>query len=396
MSSKAKRGMATAQFSDSYPPIMDGVAVVAKEYARHLASQFGPSYVVAPRVPGYVDHEPRVYRYPSIPIPGRDPYRYGMPWLSPTFMYRLNNLSLSLVHAHSPFVAGSLALHVAESQQVPIVASFHSKYLDDVRRMFPQFDLPTEVVRRHIVNFYGRVDQVWVPNKATVETLREYGYDGPIEIVGHGTDIVAPADLKTSRSRAEQFLGLEPGERLLLYVGQITFQKNLDFVLKSLKVLHDRGVRFRFALVGEGYARPELEAMAKEMGLGGITFTGVIQDRELLADILSRTSLLVFPSLYDTAGLVIRESAALGVPSVLLTGSNAAEGVTDGQNGFLCGPDPERYGSRLQQILSDPELLAKVGKGAQATLSRPWSDVVSEVTERYAELIRVSEKTLSA
>lgn len=395
MNRATKREIHTAQFSDSFPPIMDGVARVALEYAEHVQQRLGPTHIIVPAVPGYADEERNIYRYPSVPIPGREPYRFGVPWVLPGFTRKLSGLPLELVHSHSPFVAGSLALQVARSRQIPVVTTFHTKYLDDVRSLFPKFNLPVEIVRRHIIDFYNRVDQVWVPNSSTGETLREYGYEGPIEVVEHGTDIRIPVDVAAARRRAEEFLGLGPNDRLLLYLGQIKFEKNLVFVLKSLKALAESGGRFRFAFVGEGYAQPELERTAAEFGLTNVQFPGVVRDRDLIVSLLSRAELLVFPSRYDTAGLVIKEAAALGVPSVLLKGSNAAEGVRDGQNGFVVDEDPTVYAALLQKVLNDPELRNRAGAGARKTLYRSWSEVADEVAQRYLDLIAATRRSIA-
>lgn len=383
-----KSQYATAQISDAYPPIMDGVAQVAKQYAHHLSKRLGPAYVVAPKVPGFVDTEGHVLRYPSVPIPGREPYRYGLPWVSPMFMHRMTNLPLSLVHAHSPFVAGSLALHVAQSQNIPLVATFHSKYLDDVRRMFPKFDLPAEVVRRRIVDFYSQADEVWVPNARTGDTLREYGFTGPMHAVYLGTDLTVPRDLAQSRRKAEEFLGLGPQDRMIMYMGQIILEKNLAFLIQAMKNLQDLGTDFRFVLVGEGYARAELEKQIQELGLRNVQFTGVIRDRNLIINLLSRAELFAFPSLYDNAPLVVREAAALGVPAVLLKDTTASEGMRDGENGFLCERDPMLYASKVKHIVENPEVRNRAGAGARQTLYRSWEEAVGEVADRYSSLIR--------
>lgn len=382
----------TAQFCDSFPPIMDGVGRVAKEYAENIRTRLGPTYVIVPKTPGHVDAEDYIYRFPSIPIPGRKPYRYGIPWITPGFTRRVASLPLELVHSHSPFVAGSLAMQVAEARDIPVVGTFHTKYLDDFRRVFPKFNLPVEIVRRRLIEFYQGVDQVWVPNRNTCDTLREYGYEGPIEVVNNGTDIKVPEDMAGSRARAEEFLGIAPDERMLLYIGQIVYEKNLAFLLNSLKALQDLGTRFRFVFVGEGYARTELEQKVLEIGLEGVQFTGVIRDRSLIVNILSRADILTFPSLYDTSPLVLREAAALGIPSVLLAGSTASEGVEDGVNGFLGEQDAPAYAAKLQRILGDNALRTRVGAGARQTFYRTWGEVADEVVERYADLIRTHKK----
>lgn len=389
---KMSQPVETAQFCDSFPPIMDGVGRVAKEYAENIRERLGPTSVIVPWVPGCSDDSSSVLRFPSVPIPGRKPYRYGVPWVNPLFVKRVTDIPLQLVHSHSPFVAGSLALQVASKRGIPVVASFHTKYLDDVRRMFPRVNFPAETVRRHLVDFYNRVDQVWVPNNGTCDTLREYGYRGSIEVVENGTDISVPADPVKARKKAEVFLGISPETKLLTYIGQIVYEKNLKFLIDSLKALNDTGTQYQFVFVGEGYARPELQNLVQEMGLSNVKFTGVVRDRELIVSMLSRTHCLVFPSLYDTSPLVLREAAALGVPSLLLKGSTASEGVIDEGNGFLGEQESVRYAEKLKAILTNPELRDRVGVGAHGTFYRTWGQVADEVAERYLDLIRQSNK----
>ncbi|MGI5853553.1 MAG: hypothetical protein ACOX8I_04465, partial [Bacillota bacterium] len=90
----------TAQFSDSYPPIMDGVAKVVVEYKEHLSKTLGPVHIVIPSIPGLEQYkaDDLIHVYPTIPIPKRSPYRFGMPWILPGFSRKIARLPLDLVH----------------------------------------------------------------------------------------------------------------------------------------------------------------------------------------------------------------------------------------------------------------------------------------------------------
>lgn len=380
----------TAQFSDSYPPIMDGVSKVVVEYKKHLTDILGPVHVVVPSIPSQDQYSEQdlIHNYPTIPIPKRSPYRFGMPWILPGFSRRIARLPLELVHVHSPWMAGPLGWQVSVLRQIPIVSTFHTKYLDDISRFFFGMHLPVEIARRIIIDHYNRMDQVWVPNASTEQTLREYGFQGPIEIIGHGTDIVKPANPEQSLKQAEEFLGIDAGMPLLIYLGQLKLEKNLLFVLNSLRELKDAGFSFRFAFVGEGYARPELEKAAQDLGLSEVSFPGLVRDRTLLTSLLYRSKALVFPSRYDTAGLVIKEAASLEVPSIVLRGSNAAEGIDDEVNGFLGEENPVSFGNKLLYMLENEDRRRTVGRNACETLCRSWADVVGEVAERYKDLIK--------
>ena len=87
--------------------------------------------------------------------------------------------------------------------------------------------------------------------------------------------------------------------------------------------------------VGDGYAKEELEAYVKELGLDGtIVFLGKILDRDYLRSLFARADLFLFPSIYDNAPIVIHEAAAVGTPSLVIAGSNASEEIIDNTNGF--------------------------------------------------------------
>jgi 1,2-diacylglycerol 3-alpha-glucosyltransferase len=113
----------------------------------------------------------------------------------------------------------------------------------------------------------------------------------------------------------------------------------------------------------------------------------VIFDRELLKAIYARGDLFLLPSLYDNAPLVIRESAAMGTPSLLIRGSTAAEVIGDNQNGFLAEGDEEAFAARVVQVIQDPELRERAGRGAQRTLCRSWENVAQEMREKYLAIL---------
>jgi 1,2-diacylglycerol 3-alpha-glucosyltransferase len=383
----------TCQFSDSYFPIMDGVSLTVSNYLTELNRTLGPAFAVVPGVPGRSDSRaPETYRFFSLPLPGRSPYRIGLPQLDLSLIRSLRTRSFDLLHAHSPFFAGKYALSLARKRGIPIVATFHSKYRDKLENILPGSALAerflVDPMVKGIVDFYAAADQVWVPTEAAVESLREYGYAGAVEIVRHGVDLRSPEDLSGIRGRGEVFLGLDREDFLFLYVGDHAWEKNLVFLLESLSKLHQSGSRFKAVFIGEGYAARPLRLASTRLGLDGmVTFTGVLRDRQLLSACYARADCFLFPSLYDTCGLVVREAAAFQVPSVVINSSAAAEPIVDGHNGFVTDNSVRAYTEKLSLLLEHPELLCRAGEGARVTLCTPWAEAVQEVRERYLSLL---------
>ena len=379
-------------FNDCYPPVIDGVSVTVRNYARWLNRKCGDVCVVTPSVPGTVyDEDFPVYDYFSLPIPMRRPYRMGLPAVDLDFRSRIGRVDFSLVHAHSPFSSGRLAMRLARQQGVPVVATFHSKYRADFERVIPNKAVVDYLVKG-IVDFYDRADEVWVPQAGVEETLREYGSLGRVEGVANGNVFATAGDISPLRAEGRAMLGLPPSVPALLFVGQHIYEKNPHLIIRALARLRDRSWHMYF--VGTGYAADELRRLAVSKGLESrITFMGMVTDRERLKRCYAAADLFVFPSLYDNAPLVVREAAAMGTPALLAEGSTAAGVLAAGINGFTCRADERSLADRLLFLLARPAMLSAAGSNARKTLARPWSDVADEVYDRYIHIIRRSNRT---
>ncbi|NLX77845.1 MAG: glycosyltransferase family 4 protein [Clostridiaceae bacterium] len=381
------------QFNDSFTPVMDGVTNVVKNYAYWLDKKYGECYVATPAYPGYVDREEfPVLRYYSIPLKKREPYRIGLELLDINFRSTIKKIPFDIVHAHCPFTSGAVALQIARKNNIPIIATFHSKFYDDFKQVL-KIDAFAKFCTRIVMDFFDRVDQVWTVSKGTADTLREYGYKGDIEIVPNGTDFVMPENMESLIRQTEEKLNIKSDDLVFLFVGQHIWQKNIRLIVDSLKLISERNIPYRMFFVGDGYAKEELEAYVNELGLDDrIVFLGKILDRDYLRSLFARADLFLFPSVYDNAPIVIREAAAVGTPSVVIANTNAAEGIVDNVNGFLSDNDSVSYANRIISIINDRDFLRKVGEKARKTIYRDWESIVDEVYQRYIEIIRVYKK----
>lgn len=376
-------------FNDNFPPILDGVALTTQNYAYWLHEKGHEVSVITPYAPGaeavLKEVQYPVYRFPSVPIPFRHPYRYGVPFLSPSFMRQFRQMPFELVHAHCPFTTGDLAYAAAQRQGIPMVATFHSKYRQDFEHNVKSKAVVDWMVR-HIVRFFEKADEVWIPLPAVEETLREYGYKGHVEVVENGNDFYTPtAKIEKMRAEMREELGLLPDETMLLFVGQHIWEKNIGLILDALALIKDKP--FHLFMVGTGYAVREIRHKIKELGLSPrVTLLGNILDRDRLKRIYAAADLFIFPSLYDTCGLVVREAAAMHTPSLMLAGSTAASAVQDGVDGFLSPAGKEEYARCIVSLMEQPEVIAKVGTKASKTISRSWESVMDEVVLRYRDI----------
>lgn len=373
-------------FCDSFPPVMDGVAVCMENYAIWMQKKVGGVCVITPNVPDadYRKYDFKVYDYFSVPVIKRAPYVTGIAEIDPVWLAKAATTRFKILHAHCPFASGQAARRIARLQGIPLVATFHSKYKDDFARVLPE--LAVDLLIGAIVDFYEQADLVWVPQASTIEVLREYGYRGRVEVMDNGSDLVADYPEKFF-VEARQRLGVEPGEFVMLFVGQHIWEKNTRLIIEALSRIDD--IPFRMFFVGTGYAAEEMKALVSERGLDRkVRFEGMITDREKVKDYYAASDLFLFPSLYDTAGLVVQEAAALGTPSVMAREATAASVIHDGQDGFLVDNDPDKMAALLRSLIHDPERVHRVGVQAGRSLVRSWEDCVEEVLERYNVLLR--------
>jgi len=374
-------------FNDSFPPIMDGVSLATQNYAYWLHQKNQPVCVITPKSPNYSDNEPYpIYRYTSIPIIGRKPYRIGLPDIDFNFKTEIEQISFGLVHAHCPFSSGRLALSIANKQKIPFVATFHSKYRDDFEHSVYNKYIAKQMTNE-IIRFFEKADEVWIPQASVEETIREYGFKGKVEIVDNGNDFATKSPIGPIKEAARKELGIEENKIVFLFVGQHIWEKNTRLIVESLALIKD--LPFKMFFVGIGYAASDLKQLVDELGINDkVEFVGMISDRERIKQYYAAADLFLFPSIYDNAPLVIREAAAMHTPSILVKGSSSAENVTDNFNGFLVNNSVDSFAEKLRELTGSPERIELAGLNASQSIARSWESVTEEVLDRYKKLMQ--------
>lgn len=379
--------MRIGQFSDTFLPVVDGVGRVVDSYATTLAKKGHQCTVVAPMADtGYRGGYPfELVDFFSVGVPTQRQYSTGIPSLDSHYDARMSMIPLDIVHAHSPFIAGQEAIRIARKRNIPLVGTFHSRYYDDFYKLTKQERLANLGVK-FIVNFYDRCDAVWTVSNSSAEALSDYGYRGRISVVPNGTPDISPSPQRAALAR--ELLHLPEDRPILLYCGQMNWKKNIAHILEAAALLKISGQAFTLVLAGQGPDAEEIQKRAAALDLAGRTvFTGHIRDDRLLFGLYETASLFVFPSLYDTSGMVVREAASMETPSIVTFGGAPAEPITDGENGFLCNNTADSLFEAMQKALHDPERLKAIGRAARKTIYLSWDQIMEDVLVRYQALI---------
>ena len=379
------------QFTDTFLPIVDGVGRVVQAYSETLCKMGHQVTVVAPMYDtGFQGGFPfELVDYVGSSVPGMKQYRVGEAVLDAHYRRRIRMIELDVVHAHSPFTAGSEALRLAAVRKLPLVATFHSKYYDDFLKATRSESIAKMGVRL-VVSFYNRCDEVWAVGRNTADVLRQYGYEGDIQIMPNGATMrtVSPGDVEEVTRRWN--LGKTP---LILFVGQMDWKKNILTVLEACAEMKKQGQSFRLLLAGQGMDMTAIEQKIRDLNIQDrAELLGHVTDASLLDALYARASVFAFPSLYDAAPMVVREAAVMGTPSVMVRNSTAAEVIRHGQNGLLCENDPKDLAKVITEALKNPAKLEEIGRNARETIPVPWEKVLETAVERYERLIALGRQ----
>ncbi len=380
--------------NDSFAPVIDGVANAVTNYAEVISGGLGSATVVTPANPDASDDfEFDVVRYRSMGITKKlCGYRAGYPFSS-SALDELVAEDFDILHTHCPFASAVMGRVLREKTNVPLVMTYHTKFDVDIARAFPNSPLICDLVTKFVIKNISSCDEVWTVSHGAGENLRSLGYEGNFVVMENGVDFPQGRADENAAAALRESYSIPNDKVLFLFVGRMMWYKGIRLILDSLKLLKEREADFRMMFVGDGLDRAEIERYAEELGLSDrCVFAGAVDDRERLRVFYTAGDLFLFPSTYDTNGIVVREAAACGVASLLIEGSCAAEGITDGRTGVLCSSDPQDIAKRLEYAASHVEEMRKLGEHAMNEVYISWETSVKRAYDRYFTVI---EKCMS-
>ena len=382
-------GLKIGLLNDSFPPAIDGVANTVKAYADILSNGCDKPVVITPKYPHVSDnYNYKVYRYSSIPTDKLIGYRTGNPF-SPITISDLNLEDFDLLHVHCPFASAVLASSIKtfSKKKMPLILTYHTKFDIDIEKRIHIHGF-RHIVTKFVINNINQMDEVWVVSEGAGKNLTSLGYKGEYVVMPNGTDFPngKADDVEINALRREY--NIDDDCIVFLFVGRMFWYKNVGLSLEALKMLRADNIKFKFILAGDGDDRIAIEQFANQLGLkDNVIFAGPIYDRNKLRALYSVADLFLFPSTYDTSGLVVKEAAACHCPSVIVRGSCASEGVEDGYSGYLCEETAPSLYSTIKNAIADRDKLTEVGNNANKYVYYSSEDSVRAARLRYDEVL---------
>lgn len=390
MENKTNSQLNIIQFCDNFYPQIDGVVKVVDNTTKIL-NECNNAKVVVPKYKGK-NFDDSIFNYEvlrknssSINING---FEIPFPRKTKGLTDLIKDFKPDIFHVHSPFFMAKYALKLAKRLRIPVVGTFHSQYKKDILSV-TNSNLIANVMVKKIVKVFNQFDEVWAPSNSTADVLRSYGYKKDIFIMENGTDFSYPVDIDSLVKRAKQEFNIKDCNKNLLFVGQLRDVKNIPLILRTLKKLLDVDKSYHLYIVGEGSDRAKYEKWIINNGIQDyVHFIGKVTDRNILAGIYASCDLFFFPSTYDNAPIVVRESSVMKTPVLLPKGSVASEPFTDGVNGFLAEENDEKMREKIINVFRSPDEMKKIGQRASIDIPISYEKMAFNTLERYNYLIQ--------
>ncbi len=345
-------------FSDAYLPEISGVTTTVHWLKEELERLGHVVYVYAPHYAG-VEDEPRVFRFRSGTFAFHKASRVALPFnLAASKSFK----SLDILHSHTPFSMGLVAVGTSMRHDIPHIHTYHT-HLMEHRLYLPRALRPREQETAKIISaFCNRCTLITAPSTPIKEQLLSYGVRRPITVFPFGVKLSLFRQPPTWDARSE--LNISNQSKILLYAGRLAMEKNLPFLISAYQKIQKELPSSVLVLAGDGPLRVQMEEKVRQMGIAdSVRFAGFL-DHARLVDLYKASDLFLFASKTETQGLVLAEAMAGGTPAVAIGALGVLDVVQDGINGILVPEDEEVFVEQALSLMKDQQRYLTLQQGA--------------------------------
>lgn len=373
--------MRIALFTETFLPKVDGIVTRLSHTVEHLQRNGDQVLVIAPEG-GITEYKgAKVYGVSGFPLPLYPELKLAIP--RPAIGEALDDFKPDIIHVVNPAVLGFAGIFHSKVHNIPLVASYHThlpQYLQHYGLAMLEgflWELLKVTHNQAALNL--------CTSTAMVEELSTHGIER-VDLWQRGVDIETFHPDRASGEMRNRLSENNPESPLLLYVGRLSPEKEIERIKPILEVIPDS----RLALVGDGPHRQALESYFTDTNTN---FVGYLTGTDLAAAFASADA-FIFPSRTETLGLVLLEAMAAGCPVVAARSGGIPDIVTDGVNGFLFAPTEDDEGAiaatiRLLEQKQEREVLRQ---NARLEAERwGWGAATRQLQNHYQQVVNREE-----
>lgn len=293
-----------------------------------------------------------------------------------------------LLHLTTPGPVGLAATYFASRYGLPLVGSFHTN-LGEYATILSGSKWIGRSMDAYMRWLYGRCARVLVPSFDTLDRLAAAGWSADrLAVWPRGVDAATFSPERRSPELRERWRVCER-RPAVLYAGRVSREKGLGLLETLGSLLRRRHIAHRLIVVGDGPMYAEVRQRCPDA-----VFTGKLSHADVGAAMAS-ADLFVFPSATDTAGNVVLEAQASGLPVIVADAGGPRENMRNGSTGYVCrAGDAEDFASRVAGLLLDPARRASMGLAARSYAeARTWALALRPVYNMYRSVLTGSVGT---
>lgn len=364
-------------FTDTYPPFINGVSTSVSMLKDALEKKGHTVYIVTVNTDNlkYMeDKENHLLRIPSVPV---GIYDYRLSGVYPVKATKIiKKWNLDVIHSHTEFGIGTFARIIAKQFNIPLIHTYHTMYEDYVHYITKgYFKKSSKKIVEYLTLFYcdKTANELIVPTKKTYDLFKQkYDVDRNIYIIPSGIDVERFYHENTDLveiNRIKREYQLLKDDFVVLFVGRIASEKNIEFLIDNHKSILKRIPTCKLLIVGDGPDAPLYKKKVSKLGLDdSIIFTGKVSWDKVpcyyqVADVF------VTASTTETQGLTVVEAMAAGVSPVCIDDESFRNTVVDGLNGYLFHNKKE-YQRAVIDLYNNPDKLKQMSKQARINSER--------------------------
>ncbi len=372
---------------DMYKPHTSGITNYVALNKKVLESQGHKVFVFTFGDMDYEDDELNIVRSPGLPLNFNDTgfnmsFRYAK-------VAQRKVRSMDLIHVHHPFLSGQLALRYAGARGIPVVYTNHTRFDLYAQHYMPSF-VPDAVglafLKTYLPGFCKRCDLVISPSAGIEVVMRALGVEAPIKVIPNGVEVEPFRNPERTLTRAE--VGLPDDATVLMYLGRLSPEKNLAFLVTAFLGVAHVQPKVVLALVGDGPESDALRAQAAASSVGDrVKFLGQA-DYASVPAYFKLADAFVTASETEVHPLSLIEAMAAGLPALGIASPGVGDTIVDGVNGLLSQPDLASFTAKLMLLVMDTE--ARQRLAAQAAADARQYDIhrtAGLVLEQYEALL---------
>lgn len=382
------RSLRLAVVTETYPPEVNGVAVTVARLIEGLLLRGHEIDLVRPRQSLRVPQATAVEGLQELlmrgmPIPRYPQLRMGLP-AKAALISQWQRRRPDLVHVATEGPLGWSAVQAARKLRLPVSADFRTNFHAYSRHY--GLGWLNKTILTYLRKFHNRADLTLVPTETLRKELAAMGFER-LSVVGRGVDTQRfdPA-LRNPLVRARW--GVAVDDPVVLYVGRLAAEKNLDLLIRAYQAMKQRRKSLRLVVIGEGPMADDLATQCPDALLLGV------QGGLELAQSYASADIFLFPSRTETYGNVTAEALASGLAVVAFDYAAARELIINGHNGWTSGlQDEEGFVRRACEVLEAWHPGHPMRMNARRTmLSRDWSGIVEQMEERWRTLTAATQQ----